>query len=246
MYTNIDTDHAIYVIGTWLDALGNQLPSGFPLEAVKEAMELIMKNNIFSWGDLYFLQLLGTAMGTSAACMWATIYFWVHERNLIASYSTHLFFLQRFINDMFGIWIPNMPATITAWTSFQSNVNNFGILTWEFSELSKSVDFLDLTLTIDHNEISAKTYQKSMNLYQYIPPTSAHPPSMMKGVIYILMRTYFVQNTKRSDYLDMAQKLFDRHVARGWIRIEMKKLILAADARLQAQPPALQPTPTNP
>ncbi|KAL7552672.1 hypothetical protein ACHAWF_015901, partial [Thalassiosira exigua] len=130
MYTNIDTDHAIDVIGAWLDSLGDQLPSGFPLEAVKEAMELIMKNNVFSWGDLYFLQLLGTAMGTSAACMWATIYFWVHERNLIASYSNYLFFLKRFIDDMFGIWIPNTPAAITAWTSFQSNVNNFGISEW--------------------------------------------------------------------------------------------------------------------
>ena len=54
MYTNIDTDHAIEVIGMWLDSLKDQLPPDFPLEAVKEAMELVMKNNIFEWGDLYF------------------------------------------------------------------------------------------------------------------------------------------------------------------------------------------------
>ncbi|KAL7530079.1 hypothetical protein ACHAWF_003229 [Thalassiosira exigua] len=57
-------------------------------------MKLIMKSNIFTWGDFYFLQLFGTAMGTSAVCMWATIYFWVHERNHTASsYSNYLFFL---------------------------------------------------------------------------------------------------------------------------------------------------------
>ena len=79
MYTNIDTQHAIKVISDWLDTL--TLPEGFPLAAVKTAMELVMNNNIFIWGDSYFLQLLGTAMGTSAACMWATIYFAVHEMN---------------------------------------------------------------------------------------------------------------------------------------------------------------------
>ena len=50
MYTNIDTAHAIQVISLWLD--GIQLPEGFPLEAVKDAMALVMKNNIFEWGDL--------------------------------------------------------------------------------------------------------------------------------------------------------------------------------------------------
>jgi len=71
MYTNIDTTHALHVICIWLDSI--DLPEGFPLEAVKEAMALVMRNNICEWGDLYFLHLLGTAMGTSAACMWAMI-----------------------------------------------------------------------------------------------------------------------------------------------------------------------------
>ena len=50
VYTNIDTKHALKVIGIWLDILN--LPDNFPLEAVKEAMALVMSNNIFEWGDL--------------------------------------------------------------------------------------------------------------------------------------------------------------------------------------------------
>ena len=60
MYTNIDTNHAIEVISKWLDSLS--LKKGFPLAAVKAAMKLAMRNNIFVWGDCNFLQLLGTAM----------------------------------------------------------------------------------------------------------------------------------------------------------------------------------------
>jgi len=65
MYNNIDTEHAITVISWWLNDMdtNEQLHSNFPLEAVIHAMKIIMRNNIFEWGDLYFLQLLGTAMG---------------------------------------------------------------------------------------------------------------------------------------------------------------------------------------
>ncbi|KAL7515981.1 hypothetical protein ACHAWF_000020 [Thalassiosira exigua] len=55
MYTNIDTDHAIKMMGKWLDKLerhGNLL-EGFLIAAIMEAIVLVMKNNIniFEWGD---------------------------------------------------------------------------------------------------------------------------------------------------------------------------------------------------
>ena len=44
----------------------------------------------------------------------------------------------------------------------------FGLLEWETSELSTSVDFLDLTISIgDDRRIQFQTYQKPMNLYLY-------------------------------------------------------------------------------
>ena len=47
MYTNIDTDHAIEVISAWLNNLKDNLPKDFPLSAVKAAMILVMRNNLF-------------------------------------------------------------------------------------------------------------------------------------------------------------------------------------------------------
>ena len=106
MYNNIDTNHAIEVITWWLDELflKGKLPKGFPLEAVKVAMETIMRNNVFEWGDLFFLQKLGTAMGTSAAVMWATLYYAYHEVHcLIPKHGRHLLYFKRFIDDIFGV-----------------------------------------------------------------------------------------------------------------------------------------------
>ena len=243
MYTNINTDHALLVITEWLDDMEEQglLPAAFPTKAVIEAMELVMRNNVFVFGDLYFLQLIGTAMGTSSACMWATLYFAIHEMKvLIPRYQHCLSTFCRFIDDMFGIWT----GTELEFEQFKIDTDNFGILTWEFEEPSTTVDFLDLTITIDHRRrITTKTYQKALNLYQYIPPMSAHPPNMIKGIIYSLMRNYHRQNTLESDYHDIAAKLFTRHVAREWDRTLMKSLILDADKRIKSTPPTLPPPP---
>ena len=151
-------------------------------------------------------------MGTSAACMWATIYFAIHEMGtLIPTYERQLLLFLRFIDDMIGIWT----GTDEEYKQFQKDTDNFGILTWEFEELSSSVDFLDLTITIENGAITTKTYQKSINLYQYIPPYSAHPKNMIKGILYSLLRTYYIKNTKTNDYLGIVTLLYQRHVARG-------------------------------
>ena len=53
---------------------------------------------------------------------------------------------------------------------FNDDINDFGILKWNVEDPSLTVDFLDLTLTIEDGNIVSKTYQKPLNLYQYICP----------------------------------------------------------------------------
>ena len=80
-----------------------------------------------------------------------------------------------------------------------------------------------------------------MNLYHYICPSSNYPPKMLKGIIYGLIRTYKLQNTKEEDYLEVACLLHKRHVARGWGRQQLKSLTLDADLKLCKHPPSLPP-----
>ena len=253
MYTNIDTPHAIEVISKWLDNLSPNLHEHYPLEAVKEAMKIVMTNNIFQFGDAYFLQLLGTAMGTSAACMWATIYFSVHENNcLLPLFGNELFLYVRFIDDIFGIWIGSPDEDNIDWKHFQDMTNSFGLLKWKFSELSDSVDFLDLTIQVDNGKITTRTYQKLMNLYQYISPHSAHPPGLVKGMIYGLVKTYFKQNSREQDYISIVSLLHKRLVERGWDGPYIKKLIIWADGTVRYRygetlcEPTIGPVPPPP
>jgi hypothetical protein len=234
MYTNIDTEHAIAVISHWLDGLSSksQLPEGFPLQPLIQALEIVMRNNVFEFGDTRYLQLMGTAMGTSAACMYATIYFAIHEiETLTPNFGQNLFFIKRYIDDLIGIWVARNPSI--TWEGFSTSLNSFGLLRWDIDEPSSSIDYLDLTITIKDRRIITRTYQKEMNLYQYLPPHSSHPLSTLRGMTYSLMRTYFKQNTLEQDYISTVILMFHHLLARGWDRYTLKDTILAADVKLQ-------------
>jgi hypothetical protein len=68
MYTNIDTDLGLATLRDFLTYNNTYLPPDFPTDFFLNIMEIVMKNNIFSFMDTYWLQLSGTAMGTPVAC----------------------------------------------------------------------------------------------------------------------------------------------------------------------------------
>ena len=79
MYTNIPTNTAIMLIAKHIrKSVTEERPK--QNEALIEALKLVMLNNIFSFGDMTFKQLNGTAMGTPPAPPYATIYYGLHEK----------------------------------------------------------------------------------------------------------------------------------------------------------------------
>ena len=122
MYTNIDTDHALKQLKTAFDRFKDKLPPDFPTDLVLEALGIIMKNNVFQFGDTIWLQLNGTAMGTPPACTWETIYYGVHESMcILANFGQNLLYCGVFIDDMLGIWIPD-DSNPNAWEEFKASL----------------------------------------------------------------------------------------------------------------------------
>lgn len=94
-------------------------------------------------------------------------------------------FYLRFIDDVFGIWLssPNYVADNRQWNNFQDDVNDFHGLPWEFIPRSTTVQFMDLTVSIEGERLSTDLFEKPMALYLYIPPHSTHPPGGINGLI---------------------------------------------------------------
>jgi hypothetical protein len=86
-------------------------------------------------------------MGKPCACSYATLSYALHEvQKIMAHFHEFLLMLKRFIDDMFRIWIGNEEEE---WEQFKKALDGFGQLKWICSDLSNSVIFLDLALTIN-------------------------------------------------------------------------------------------------
>ena len=235
MYTNIDTHHALAVFREWFRDFSPEIPSGFPTELFLQVLELVMTRNVFSFDDTFWLQIAGTAMGTSAACTYATMYYAKHERtSILPAHGNQLPYFKRFIDDIIGIWIG---GDSQAWTQFQCDLS-FGSLRWETSELTNSVAFLDLEISIDPDSrcLTTRTYQKPMNLFLYIPPTSAHAPGVLKSIVYGNLQRFWRQNTHRSDFVRVAGQFAQHLIARGHHPDIIRELFLEVGARLSRPP----------
>ncbi len=73
---------------------------------------------------------------------------------------------------------------------------------------------MDLNIELRDTKIHSSTFQKALNLYLYIPPTSAHPPSCLKGLISGEMRRYWLQNDP-SSFETILKKFIIRLTERG-------------------------------
>ena len=204
MYTNIPTYTALNVIGKYHTQHQRKCNGDYPHDAVWAGLHLIMTLNIFTFGDLTFKQLNGTAMGTPPAPPYATIYYGIHEEKFPTHHSQRIIYYRRFIDNVIGIWYPNKNPQLNAleWNAFKNKMNAFPGLTWEFSEPSTTVDFMDMTITINKsNKIETTLFKKRLNLHLYIPPHSAHLPGLLPGIVYSTLFRIFTLCSSENDKL---------------------------------------------
>ena len=154
-----------------------------------------------------------------------TIYFAIREREILHRYPELLLY-RRFIDDMFFIWIPKTIDDDIRFQSFQNDVNNYGKLKWKFSQLQRTINFLDLTITITaHGNITTRLYEKVENLYLYLPANSSQPPHTLKGLIAgMIYRTVRLTSTFEQQKIEL-QNLVRRLIARGYRQSYLVDLI---------------------
>jgi len=73
MYTNINTTTGIQSIKKFIQNNQDVIPEEFPSDLLLQILQIVMENNIFTFGNTTWLQLSGTAMGTPVACAYATL-----------------------------------------------------------------------------------------------------------------------------------------------------------------------------
>ena len=164
-------------------------------------------------------------MKTPPAPMYATLYFAIHEINTVPLFP-QLKYYGRYIDDVLAIWEPHPDIdNQQVWIQFQDQINSYGKLKWEASHLFKSVNFLDLTVSIAPDlTIETKLFEKALKLYLYLPPHSAHPPGVLKGLIAGMIHRIFRLNSNKSNIKPALNDFYKRLRARGYTERTLRPL----------------------
>ncbi len=108
MYTNIDTTHALDQLDSFFT--NSELCSDIAIGPILAALRIVMSHNVFQFGDTWWVQLTGTAMGAPPTPCYATLYFAIHElRCILDQYGKYLLFYRRFLDNIFGAWFCQDP-----------------------------------------------------------------------------------------------------------------------------------------
>lgn len=101
MYTNIP---AVPCLQSIADYLHKNFAKFIHVDhqALIDALGIFMNNNFFKFGDMYWLQQNGAAMGTPLCPPWATMYFASYKDDSADVFSDHVPLLKRYyIDDLF-------------------------------------------------------------------------------------------------------------------------------------------------
>ena len=223
MYTNIDIDDSIARIIGFLSTIWDK----YDCKATEEALNIVMRNNRMRFGDLIFRQTRGVAMGMAPAPTIANLFVAIYENDhIIPLIGKYLMYYKRFIDDGLAIWLHDNDPAVDAsnWNEFKAICNTMG-LRWTFKSPRKKLIFMDMTIRIEGERLVTTIYAKSMALYQYIPPSSCHPPGVLTGLLFgQILRIY--QLCSLSSDIDKELSLFyQRLLNRGYKPINLLPLL---------------------
>jgi hypothetical protein len=100
-YTKTPTNKALRKIAAYLRANMDRFNT-LPTKALIDALYVIVKNNLFTFGNTTLTQNDGKVMGTPPAPYYATVYFTIHKETILVEFHDNLWKYRRFIDDLGG------------------------------------------------------------------------------------------------------------------------------------------------
>jgi hypothetical protein len=228
LYTMIPTEKGIELMTRFLnrDTSIEYLTQLYPdtpyiniVTAIIVALTIVLKNNIIEFQGKQYIQINGTAMGQSCAVVYANIFVYELECELIdlTTYQGFTFFYARFVDDVFGVIINQVETDniIQKLNLLHSSI--------KFNCLSSSneVEFLDTIIYKgerfkDEGRFDIRVHQKITNKYLYIPYNSHHTYHNKIAWIKAELKRYIRNSSSFNDYIDIKIKFYNRLRARGY------------------------------
>ena len=185
MYTNIPIEEGIEAFRVELEKREDK---SIPTDFLIKLLRLVLENNIFEFNREFWLQLLGTAMGTRVAPTYANIFMNKLEKAMLSSLPEHLkhliFAWKRFIDDILLLFLGTCEELEEVFNILNDHHPTMKFDKPEFNEEENSTNFLDLKITIKEGKIETDLYRKETDKPTALLPSSAHPGHITPNIVY--------------------------------------------------------------
>eukprot|EP00978_Attheya_sp_CCMP212_P035383 scaffold153694_cov43-Attheya_sp.AAC.2 len=84
-------------------------------------------------------------------------------------------------------------------------------------------------------EINTRSYEKDLNLHLYIPPQSAHPPGVLRSLIFGRLRQFYNLNGNIEDFQHAAKNFYTYDLKRGYNEELVQPIFIEAAEKLDAR-----------
>ena len=142
--------------------------------------ELVLTLNCFSFGDNYYKQINGVAIGNKLGPSYANLFVGFIENKFSSNYhGSKPDLYKRYIDDCVGATSSSREEL----NLFINSVNSFHPAlkyTWEISE--NSLAFLDIKLCINDNGLSTSVDYKPTDSHNYLLHSSSHPQHVKNAI----------------------------------------------------------------
>ena len=197
LYPSIPIDYGLSAVQKMLELVTQRQLMKINIALTMDLLKWVLTNNYFTFNNISYKQLTGTAMGTPVAPVYANIVlFWID----VKCCENRLPMYMRYLDDIFTIVHDEQHANNTV----QTFNNQCQTLKLEGVTTGPSGVFLDIDVSIKDNKLVTKVYQKPINKYLYLKPSTNHARTVIKNFILQEFKRYRLLCSEKYDYNNIA------------------------------------------
>ena len=220
LYTNIDHNEGVDACE---EKLETRKKKSIPSSTLKSLILLVLKSNVFIFGNGIYKQIMGTAMGTPMAPNYANLFMAKFEEDLIESFYSSTghkpVVWYRYIDDIFMIWSggnETLDKFLTFAQEFSKSRKMKSVIKFEINKSDEKVNFLDVNVEIKNGFHCTSLFSKPTDAHLYLNYSSNHPKHVLKNI----PKGQFVRIRRicsdTEDYVKSSKQLSQFFIKRGF------------------------------
>ena len=214
LYTNIPLKQGIDIFEAFLNTRQNK---SVPTQFLVTLLTLVLTCNILIFDNVYYLQRIGTAMGTRVAPTFACLFMGCIEMMMLDKWKgTKPKLYRRYIDDIFFVWTGD-EAELLQFIDHLNKFHPFLKFKASYNFETRSVDFLDTIISITNNNlIKTNLYEKAGKKCSYLITSSCHPKHNIENIPYSLALRLKRICSDNLDFIKQLENLREKLLSRGY------------------------------